>query len=405
MEPIVLNGYHTLIAATLVLLLGRLLVKKIKFLQDFNIPEAVAGGLIAAAIIFSIYHWAGISFQFEKSLQNAFMLVFFSSIGLSADFSRLKQGGIPLVIFLIVVSVLIFIQNIVGVSLASLFGLDPKIGLITGSITLTGGHGTGAAWAETFTKQYGLPGVMEMAMASATFGLVAGGLIGGPVARRLVNNMKRGKKAYTKKVDTSADQYDGETFEEKDHVRFITASSTIETMALFAACLAFSSVMAANFSDLGLPQFVWALGFGVLLRNILTKVFKFDMFDRAIDVFGNASLSLFLAMALMSIKLWELAGLAGPMLIILLIQTLVMILYGYFITFRVMGKDYDAAILTAGHCGFGLGATPTAVANMQSVTETFGPSHKAFLIVPLVGAFFVDLINLGAITWFVKFLG
>ena len=405
MEPIVLNGYHTLIAATLVLLLGRLLVKKIKFLQDFNIPEAVAGGLIAAAIIFSIYHWAGISFQFEKSLQNAFMLVFFSSIGLSADFSRLKQGGIPLVIFLIVVSVLIFVQNAVGVSLASVFGLDPKIGLITGSITLTGGHGTGAAWAETFTKQYGLPGVMEMAMASATFGLVAGGLIGGPVARRLVNNMKRGKKAYTKKIDTTEDQYDGETFEEKDHVRFITASSTIETMALFAACLAFSSVMAANFSDLGLPQFVWALGFGVLLRNILTKVFKFDMFDRAIDVFGNASLSLFLAMALMSIKLWELAGLAGPMLIILLIQTLVMILYGYFITFRVMGKDYDAAILTAGHCGFGLGATPTAVANMQSVTETFGPSHKAFLIVPLVGAFFVDLINLGVITWFIKFLG
>ncbi len=405
MEPIVLNGYHTLIAATLVLLLGRLLVKKIKFLQDFNIPEAVAGGLIAAAIIFSIYHWAGISFQFEKSLQNAFMLVFFSSIGLSADFSRLKQGGIPLVIFLIVVSVLIFVQNAVGVSLASVFGLDPKIGLITGSITLTGGHGTGAAWAETFTKQYGLPGVMEMAMASATFGLVAGGLIGGPVARRLVNNMKRGKKAYTKKIDTTEDQYDGETFEEKDHVRFITASSTIETMALFAACLAFSSVMAANFSDLGLPQFVWALGFGVLLRNVLTKVFKFDMFDRAIDVFGNASLSLFLAMALMSIKLWELAGLAGPMLIILLVQTLVMILYGYFITFRVMGKDYDAAILTAGHCGFGLGATPTAVANMQSVTETFGPSHKAFLIVPLVGAFFVDLINLGVITWFIKFLG
>lgn len=405
MEPIVLNGYHTLIAATLVLLLGRLLVKKIKFLQDFNIPEAVAGGLIAAAIIFCLYHWAGISFQFEKSLQNAFMLVFFSSIGLSADFSRLKQGGIPLVIFLIVVSTLIFIQNAVGVSLASVFGLDPKIGLITGSITLTGGHGTGAAWAETFTKQYGLPGVMEMAMASATFGLVAGGLIGGPVARRLVNNMKRGKKAYTKKIDTSADQYDGETFEEKDHIRFITASSTIETMALFAACLAFSSVMAANFSDLGLPQFVWALGFGVLLRNVLTKVFKFDMFDRAIDVFGNASLSLFLAMALMSIKLWELSGLAGPMLIILLVQTLVMILYGYFITFRVMGKDYDAAILTAGHCGFGLGATPTAVANMQSVTETFGPSHKAFLIVPLVGAFFVDLINLGVITWFIKFLG
>lgn len=405
MEPIVLNGYHTLIAATLVLLLGRLLVKKIKFLQDFNIPEAVAGGLIASAIIFALYQWFGLSFQFEKSLQNAFMLVFFSSVGLSADFSRLKQGGLPLVIFLAVVGVLIIVQDIVGVGLASALGLDPKIGLITGSITLTGGHGTGAAWAKVFSEQYGLQGVMELAMASATFGLVAGGLIGGPVARRLVNNLKRGKVTTSKKVDSSDTQYDGETFEEKDHMRFITASSTIETMALFSACLAFSSVMAAQFSDLGLPQFVWALGFGVLLRNILTKVFKFDMFDRAIDVFGNASLSLFLAMALMSIKLWELKELAGSMLIILAIQTVVMILYGYFVTFRVMGKDYDAAILTAGHCGFGLGATPTAVANMQSVTETFGPSHKAFLIVPLVGAFFVDIINLGVITWFINWLG
>ena len=406
MEPIILNGYHTLIAATLVLLLGRLLVKKIKFLQDFNIPEAVAGGLIAAAIIFALYQWFGLSFKFEKSLQDAFMLVFFSSVGLSADFSRLKQGGFPLVIFLAVVGVLILVQNGVGIGLASLLGLDPKIGLITGSITLTGGHGTGAAWAKVFTEKYGLQGATEMAMASATFGLVAGGLIGGPVARRLVNNLKRGKKAASvKKADTSDSQYDGETFEEKDHMRFITASSTIETMALFAACLAFSSIMNAQFSGLGLPQFVWALGFGVILRNVLTKVFKFDMFDRAIDVFGNASLSLFLAMALMSIKLWELAGLAGPMLIILVVQTIVMILYGYFVTFRIMGKDYDAAILTAGHCGFGLGATPTAVANMQSVTQTFGPSHKAFLIVPLVGAFFVDIINLFVITWFINMLG
>ena len=403
MEPIILNGYHTLIAATLVLLLGRLLVKKIQFLQDFNIPEAVAGGLIAAAIIFALYQWFGLSFQFEKSLQSAFMLVFFSSVGLSADFSRLKQGGFPLVIFLAVVGVLILVQNGVGVGLASLLGLDPKIGLITGSITLTGGHGTGAAWAKVFADKYGLQGVMEMAMASATFGLVAGGLIGGPVARRLVNNLKRGKKvASVKKADTSDSQYDGETFEEKDHVRFITASSTIETMALFSACLAFSSVMAAQFADLGLPQFVWALGFGVILRNVLTKVFKFDMFDRAIDVFGNASLSLFLAMALMSIKLWELAGLAGPMLIILVVQTIVMILYGYFITFRIMGKDYDAAILTAGHCGFGLGATPTAVANMQAITSRFGPSHKAFLIVPMVGAFFIDLLNAGILKMFLS---
>lgn len=403
MEPIVLNGYHTLIAATLVLLLGRFFVSKIKFLQDFNIPEAVAGGLFAAAIIFGLYKFGGITFKFEASLQSAFMLAFFSSIGLSADFSRLKQGGLPLVIFLVVVSGMIIVQNVIGVSLATVLGLDPLLGLITGSVTLTGGHGTGAAWGKIFTEKYGVAGAVEMAMAAATFGLVAGGLIGGPVARRLVNNMKLTPKKHIAKKDAE-DKYSGDTFEDKDNVRFITATSTIETMALFAACLAFSSVMKDLFPNSGLPQFVWALGGGVILRNVLTLGFKFDMFDRAIDVFGNASLSLFLAIALMSIKLWELSGLAGSMLIILIVQTIAMVLYGYFITFRIMGKNYDAAVLTAGHCGFGMGATPTAVANMQSVTEKFGPSHKAFLIVPLVGAFFIDFINFGVITSIVNFL-
>lgn len=403
MESIVLNGYHTLIAATIVLLIGRLFVNKIKFLQDFNIPEAVAGGLFAAAIIFCCYKFFGITFQFESSLQTAFMLIFFASIGLSADFSRLKQGGKPLVIFLLVVSVFIIVQNLVGVTLASLLGLDPLIGLLTGSITLTGGHGTGATWGHIFKEEYGVSAAVEMAMASATFGLVAGGLIGGPVARRLLNKMKRSPIKHSAKVD-STDKYSDDTFEDMDNVRLITATSVIETTALFAACLAFSSVMVNIFPKSGLPQFVWALGAGVILRNVLTLGFKFDMFDRAIDIFGNASLSLFLAIALMSIKLWQLSGLAGPLLIILLVQTLVMILYAYFVTYRVMGKSYDAAVLSAGHCGFGLGATPTAVANMQSVTETFGPSHKAFLIVPLVGAFFVDLINLGVITTMIGWL-
>lgn len=404
MEPIILNGYHTLIAATIVLLCGRFLVNKIKFLQDFNIPEAVAGGLVAASIIYALYAFFGMTFKFETALQSAFMLAFFSSIGLSADLSRLKQGGTPLIIFLVVVGVFIIVQNIVGVSLAALLDLDPLMGLLTGSITLTGGHGTGAAWAKTFSDQYGMNGVMEMAMASATFGLVAGGLIGGPVARSLVNKMQRPKAHKMSKIDKSEEAYSNDTFEDADNVRLITASSTIETMALFAACMGFSSLMIELFPNLGLPQFVWALGFGVVLRNVLTLVFKFDMFDRAIDVFGNASLSLFLAIALMSIKLWELSGLAGSMLIILIAQTISMVLYAYFVTFRVMGKDYDAAILAAGHCGFGMGATPTAVANMQSVTENFGASHKAFLIVPLVGAFFVDFINFGVITTLVNFL-
>ena len=234
-------------------------------------------------------------------------------------------------------------------------------------------------------------------MVSATYGLVSGGLIGGPLARHLVNKMGRKPVVEKNIIDDSAKKYDNQTFEQSTRERLITANSAVETMALFAACLAFSSwiygYMGSHFPAVKLPQFVWALGFGVILRNALTGIFKFDMFDRAIDVFGNASLSLFLAMALMSMKLWELADMAGPMVMILGIQTIVMILYAYLVTFRFMGADYDAAILAAGHCGFGLGATPTAVANMQSVTGTFGPSHKAFLIVPLVGAFFIDLVN------------
>lgn len=409
-DPIVLNGYYTLIVATLVLLVGRQIVKHIKFFRDFNIPEPVTGGLLAATIITTLYYTTGITFQFDSTLQNAFMLIFFSSIGLSADFSRLKQGGFPLVAFLIIVSIFIVIQNFVGIGLATLLKQPPLMGLITGSITLTGGHGTGAAYGNALTERFGISGALEMAIISATYGLVAGGLIGGPVARHLVN--KIGHKPISEQenaADSNEQQYDDQTFEKAQRKRFITANSAIETMALFAACLAFSTIMytymTKHVPDFKLPQFVWALGCGVILRNALTGIFKFDMFDRAIDVFGNASLSLFLAMALMSMKLWQLAGMALPMMVILLAQTVVMVFYAYFVTFRFMGKDYDAAILAAGHCGFGLGATPTAVANMQSVTGTFGPSHKAFLIVPLVGAFFIDLVNTAVLDRMIALFG
>ena len=415
MEPIQLNAYYTLIAATLVLLLGRVIVKKVKFFRDFNIPDPVVGGLLVAAIFTTLYYTTGITFTFEASLQSTFMLVFFSSIGLSADFARLKQGGFPLVAFLIIVSIFILVQNFVGIGLATALGQNPLIGLITGSITLTGGHGTGAAYGDILANKYGIQGAVEMAIVSATYGLVSGGLIGGPVARRLVNKMGRQPLAEASDDNDSNDSndsnynYDDKTFEQAHRRRLITAESAIETMALFAACLAFSSFMVGYMKevapDFKLPQFVWALGFGVVLRNALTGIFRFNMFDRAIDVFGNAALSLFLAMALMSMKLWQLAGMAGPMMIILLVQTVVMIFYAYFVTFRFMGKDYDAAILAAGHCGFGLGATPTAVANMQSVTNTFGPSHKAFLIVPLVGAFFIDLINAAILDRMMAFFG
>ena len=422
MNTIVVNPYYTLIAATLVLLLGRLLVAKIKLLQNFNIPEPVAGGLLMSFLVYLLYTVTGLSFEngltfgegislnFDKGLQDSFMLFFFTSIGLSADLSRLKSGGVGLFIFLGIVALFIVVQNIVGIGLASAFGLEPIIGLVTGSITLTGGHGTAGAWGKVLEQDYHIQGATALGMASATFGLVLGGLIGGPVARRLVNKM--GRKPLSEEAQKNNNDNDTEVgvFEQPGKQRLITSKSAIETMALFAACLSFSALMDSDTvkaffpEKFNLPQFVWALFFGVFLRNLLTYVFKIKMFDRAIDVFGNASLSLFLGIALLNLKLWQLLDLALPMLVILAVQTFVMSTYAYFVTYRLMGKDYDAAVLAGGHCGFGLGATPTAVANMQSITDKFGPSHKAFLIVPMVGAFFVDFVNAFILTGFVYIL-
>lgn len=414
---ITLNGYYTLILATLVLLLGRFLVKRVKFLADFNIPEPVAGGLVAAAIVYSLNAFFGYSFIFQKELQTACMLMFFASIGLSADFSRLRAGGTPLLVLSVVVSVFIIIQNAVGVGSAMALGIDPMLGLVAGSISLTGGHGTAGAWGADLEQTYGVAAATTLGIACATYGLVAGGIIGGPVARQLIsklglkpkeleqaNSLSEVKSLDGEPNDALKDYADEEIFEKSDSTRLITATSAIETLALFAACLAFADIMTgvAKGTWYELPTFVWALFGGVVIRNVLTNLFNFDMFDRAIDVFGNAALSLFLAMALLSLKLWELAGLGGPILIILVIQTIVMILYAYFVTFNIMGRDYDSAVLAAGHCGFGMGATPTAIANMQAVTDRYLPSHKAFLIVPMVGAFFVDIVNAIVLQGFIK---
>jgi ESS family glutamate:Na+ symporter len=298
------------------------------------------------------------------------------------------------------------VQNFVGISLATLLGIDPLIGLIAGSITLTGGHGTAGAWGEILEVKHGIQGALALGMASATFGLIIGGLIGGPLAKLLINryqlatprtNEQIEKSDNTPLTDINSTEY--VPFEYPHRVRLITADNAITTLGLFAGCLAFADFMTGHMKGtmLELPTFVWALAGGVILRNVLEGIFKVQIFDRAIDVFGNASLSLYLAMALLSLKLWQLADLAGPLVVILGAQTITMGLYAAFVTFRVMGKNYDAAVLSAGHCGFGMGATPTAVANMQAITNMYGPSHKAFLIVPLCGAFFVDLINVAVI--------
>lgn len=410
------SAFYTLIAAVIVLLLGRVMVNNISFLRKYSIPEPVAGGLVAAALSSIAYSLFDLNIDYHADLRTSFMLIFFASVGLSANFSRLKEGGVGLIVFLAVVGVFIVIQNLVGVGLATALGIDPLIGLIVGSITLTGGHGTAGAWGETLEQVHGVTGAIPLGMAAATFGLVLGGLIGGPLANYLIKRHQLAaektdvqlEQIREKEAHTPVDEHNPEytAFENRGQVRLITADNAITTLGMFAICLAVGEFMTgvAKNTVLELPTFVWVLATGVVLRTVLESVCKVDMFDRAIDVFGNAALSLYLAMALLAIKLWQLVDLAAPLVIILAVQTIVMMLYAAFVTFRIMGKDYDAAILAAGHCGFGMGATPTAVANMQAVTNRYKPSYKAFLIVPLCGAFLVDLINVVVIKGFISFL-
>lgn len=383
-----LDVYGTLVAATLVLLLGRKLVKSVPFLERYTIPEPVAGGLLVAVLLLAFKSLMDWEVSFDLSLKDPLMLAFFATIGLNANLSSLKAGGKALFIFVFVVVGLLLVQNTVGIALAKMLGLDPLMGLLAGSITLSGGHGTGAAWGKTFVESYGFKSASEVAMACATFGLVLGGLIGGPVARYLIRNIPT--------PGLGADDHEMPTaFEKPTTGRMITSMVLLETIAMIAICLMAGTFLSQLLEGtaFSLPTFVCVLFIGVILSNSLSMLGFYRVFDRAVSVLGNVSLSLFLAMALMSLKLWELASLALPMIVILGVQAGVMALYAIFVTFRVMGKNYDAAILAAGHCGFGLGATPTAIANMQAVTDRFGPSHLAFLVVPMVGAFFIDIVN------------
>ena len=378
-----------------VLFLGRGIIKKVKFLQDYNIPEPVVGGIIVAMIIFCLNFYYEVKLEFNDSLKDPLMLAFFTSIGLSADFASFKKGGKILIIFLFIVTGLLFLQNILGILVAKLLGVNPLLGLLGGSITMSGGHGTGAAWADTFkAPPYSFAPAAEVAVACATFGLVMGGLIGGPVARYLV-----------KKHQLELPKDDNATplvFEEPKKERLITASSFVESLGLIAFCLLVGTEISALLQGVKfvntLPTFVWCLFMGVILRNIFHISGIFKIFDREVSVIGNVSLSLFLAYVLMTINLQQLVSLALPIAAILMVQVITMILYAVFITFRFCGRDYDAAVLSAGHCGFGLGATPTAMVNMQTVTQHYGHSHMAFIVVPLVGAFFIDIVNAFAIS-------
>ncbi|ELP6737815.1 sodium/glutamate symporter [Vibrio vulnificus] len=404
---ITVGALESFLVAISVLFLGHFINAKLPILRKFNIPEPIVGGLIVACII-TILHFRGIDLEFNLPLQNTFMLMFFSTVGLAANYTQLLKGGAKVFLFLAVASVYIVIQNGVGVSLASMLGLDPLMGLIAGSITLSGGHGTGAAWSQTFADNYGMSNTLEIAMASATFGLIIGGLIGSPVAQRLVDKHNveseygRGSKTHEKFPELV-------TYNEYEEDK-VTAKKVIEKLFFLIICVTGAKyveqwVSIYEIKWLMIPDFVYALFIGVIITNFLevTKIRKLDA--ETVDMLGTVSLSLFLAMALMSLKLWNIFDLAIPFLVILAVQSVVLALFTYYVTFKVMGSNYDAAVIAGGHCGFGLGATPTAVMNMGSIVNRFGPSPQAFMVVPIVGAFFIDIVNLIVLQGFISFMG
>ncbi|HDY7500277.1 TPA: sodium/glutamate symporter [Vibrio vulnificus] len=404
---ITVGALESFLVAISVLFLGHFINAKLPILRKFNIPEPIVGGLIVACII-TILHFRGIDLEFNLPLQNTFMLMFFSTVGLAANYTQLLKGGAKVFLFLAVASVYIVIQNGVGVSLASMLGLDPLMGLIAGSITLSGGHGTGAAWSQTFADNYGMSNTLEIAMASATFGLIIGGLIGSPVAQRLVDKHNveseygRGSKTHEKFPELV-------TYNEYEEDK-VTAKKVIEKLFFLIICVTGAKyveqwVSTYEIKWLMIPDFVYALFIGVIITNFLevTKIRKLDA--ETVDMLGTVSLSLFLAMALMSLKLWNIFDLAIPFLVILAVQSVVLALFTYYVTFKVMGSNYDAAVIAGGHCGFGLGATPTAVMNMWSIVNRFGPSPQAFMVVPIVGAFFIDIVNLIVLQGFISFMG
>ncbi len=396
-----LSPRQTVIAAILVLFLGKYLTRKIAFLRNFNIPEPVSGGLIASILIGAMYGVFDIEVSFALQLRDTLLVTFFTTIGLSSRFSTLMEGGKPLLVLLLLAVVYLFLQNGTGLAIAAATGQQAEIGIIGGSVSLSGGHGTAIAWAPRFVADYGIAGAMEIGIACATFGLILGGIIGGPLARYLIS-----RHGLTPSMDPALTV--GVPHEQD--------ATPIDYQHMLNAILAIAISIGIGLSlnalldgyGINLPDFVTCLFAGILFVNLgpyVLPAVHWPERSRSLALISDLSLGLFLAMSLMSLQLWTLAGVGGPILAMLVAQVVVVTLFVVFVVFRLMGKDYDAAVMSAGYAGLALGATPTAIANMTAVTEKFGASAKAFVVVPLVGAFFIDVSNAAIIQTLLEWIG
>ncbi len=391
-----IDMYQTLALSVVVLMLGQFLKQKINFLEKFCIPSPVVGGLIFSVLTCILYSTGVVEFTFDDTLREVCMVFFFTSVGFQANLKVLKSGGKALAIFLGLVIALIFMQNLLAVGVSHLIGLDSLVGLCTGSIPMVGGHGTAGAFGPVL-EDFNVGGATTICTAAATFGLVAGSLIGGPIGKRLIE-----KKHLLDTIVTEDDSLLIE--EEKKHERH----SNMYAAAVFQLILAvgLGTIISELLTKTGLtfPIYIGAMIVAAIVRNVGEYSGKFDIYMGEINNLGGICLSLFLGIAMITLKLWQLAELALPLMILLGAQLLLIFLYTYFVVFRVMGKDYDAAVLAAGTCGFGMGATPNAMANMQVLCDRYAPSVKAYLLVPLIGSLFADFINSLVITLFINII-
>lgn len=388
------NMAETLAISILVLLLGREIKKRVNFLERFFIPAPVVGGVIFSILLLIGHNTGAFSFSFDNVLKDFLMTIFFTTIGFTASGKLLKKGGVGVVVFLITATVLVIIQDIVGVSMAKMFGEHPLLGLAVGSVPLTGGHGTSGAFGPVL-EEFGVTGGLSVSIAAATYGLIAGCLIGGPVAKRL-------RERYNLKPSLEDREGTVESLEENEE-KPVSEETLFNAVVVIALSMGIGYCIAPFLKKYGIviPAYIGPMFIAAIIRNI-ADMQKKNLPMNEIAITGNIALSLFLAMALMTLKLWELADLAIPIISILLVQTVIMALYAYFVTFKFNGKDYDAAVMATGHCGFGLGATPNAMANMEVFTKENGPAPRAFFVLPVVGALFIDFTNATVITFFIN---
>jgi len=391
-----LDMYQTLAVAVLVLLLGNYLKKKIYFLQKFCIPAPVIGGLIFAIMTCICYVTGIAEFSFDDTLREVCMVFFFTSVGFQANLKVLKSGGKSLIVFLGLVIALIILQNLTAVGLAKLLNLNPLIGMCTGSIPMVGGHGTAGAFGPVL-EDLNIKGATTICTAAATFGLIFGSLIGGPLGKRLIEKHSL--------LNTVANDDDSLLVEdEKKHERHTNMYADAVFQLILAIGVGTIFTMLLTKTGLTFPIYIGAMLAAALMRNICEYTGIATIHMGEINDLGGISLSLFLGMAMITLRLWELASLALPLVILLAAQVLLIIIFTYVIEFNIMGRDYDAAILVSGTCGFGTGATPNAMANMQAVCDQYVPSIKAYLLIPLVGSLFADFLNSLVITFFINLL-